>query len=184
MKKNLLLFTTLFIIAQAQEDLDIYEKALQLENNGNYKEAMELYKQIAKNNLPNEDKYLLDIKKNTNKNQVESFTNMKKNFYQKQIDKLDDPQTNESIKQIAVADFNLYPYEKNYLLPITYDLQKTDDGRSQFETQFQISVEKPISYDFFGLNETISAAYTQKSFGKHQKTLLLLEKQTINQKFL
>lgn len=169
MKRLILPIFLLSLNIYAQDNLNLYEKALSLEKEEKYKEAMQLYKQIAKENLNSSDKYLIDIKKNTQENQVESFTNMKKNFYQKQVDKLEDSETNESLKQMIVGDFNLYPYEKNYLMPVTYDLQKSDDGRNQFETQFQISVKKPISYDFFGLNETISGAYTQKSFWQTSK---------------
>lgn len=53
--------------------------------------------------------------------------------------------------------------KKNYLLPATYNINKIED-RNQFETAFQISIEKPMTYDLLGFNETISAAYTQKSF--------------------
>ena len=105
MKKIFLFIITLIYSSFAQENLNIYEKALKLEGEGNYKEAMKLYKQIAKENLSNEDKYLIDIKKNTQDNQVESFTNMKKSFYQKQIDKINDKETDESIKQLTVGDF-------------------------------------------------------------------------------
>jgi phospholipase A1/A2 len=145
------------------EDADkIYKEAQDLENQGNYKEAMLLYKKAANINVSKEDKYLFDLSKNDNQ-KGESFTNMKKAFYQKQIDKVNDKETDENLKQIITGDFDLYPYKKNYLLPATYDFNKSDDRKS-VETSFQISIEKPISYDFFGLNETISAAYTQRSF--------------------
>ncbi len=169
MKKYLLLLCLIISSVYSNNQIQEYEKALKLEEEGKLLEAMEIYKKIAKNNLSNEDKYLLNVKDTNNDKQTESFTSMKKNFYQKQIDKINDNETDESIKQITVGDFDLYPYEKNYLLPVTYDLQNNSDGRSKFETQFQISVEKPISYDFFGLNETISGAYTQKSFWQTSK---------------
>ncbi len=94
---------------------------------------------------------------------------MKKEFYQKQIDKIQDKDTDSSIAQIAKKDFELYSYEKNYLMPATYSLNEENDSREQFETQFQISIEKPISYNFLGLGETISAAYTQKSMWQTAK---------------
>lgn len=145
----------------------LYKEAQDLENQGKYKEAMLLYKKAADLNISKEDKYILELSKNDD-NKAESFTNMKKTFYQNQIDKVNDKETDESLKQIITSDFNLFPYKKNYLLPVTYDFNRSDD-RNPVETAFQISVEKPISYDFFGLNESISAAYTQKSFWQTAK---------------
>ena len=150
------------------EDINkLYEEAETLENQGNYKEAMLLYKKIASPNISKEDKYIFDLSKN-NEHKVESFTNMKKDFYEKQIDKVNDKETDESLKQIITGDFSLYPYKKNYLLPATYDLNKSEE-KNPFETAFQISIEKPIAYNFFGLNDSISAAYTQRSFWQTSK---------------
>lgn len=139
----------------------LYLDAQKLEEEGNYKEAMHLYKKAANTNISKKD--------NSETNKEESFTNLKKAFYEKQIDKVEDIDTNENIKQSITGNFELYPYKKNYILPATYDFNKSDD-RQQFETLYQISIEKPISYNYFGLNEFISAVYTQKSFwqtGKH-----------------
>lgn len=145
------------------EDIDsIYKEAQNLENQGNYKEAMILYKKAANLNITKEDTYLLDLSKNQ-EHKVDTFTNMKKTFYKNQIDKVKDKETDDTLEQFITKDFNLYPYKKNYLLPVNYNFNKIDD-RNKIETSFQISIEKPISYDFFGLDESISAAYTQKSF--------------------
>ena len=148
MKKYLFLF--LFSLCCAQDINTIYIEAQKLENEGNYKEAMLLYKKAA--NLNND----------TN-NKEESFTTLKKAFYERQIEKVEDKESNENIKQSITAGFELYPYKKNYLMPITYDLNETDDRKST-ETMFQISIEKPLSYNLLGQNEFISAAYTQRSF--------------------
>ncbi len=160
MKKFLPLLLCTFCFGESIDKL--YKEARDLENQGNYKEAMLLYKKVADLNTSKEDKYILDLSKDDD-HKVESFTNMKKAFYQNQIDKVNDKETDENLKQLITGDFSLYPYKKNYLLPATYDFNQSED-RSSFETAFQISVEKPISYNFFGLNESISAAYTQKSF--------------------
>jgi phospholipase A1 len=160
MKKYLPLLLSSLCFA---ENINIlYLDAQKLEQEGNYKEAMLLYKKAANLNIPKEEA-------NINSTQ-ESFTTLKKAFYEKQIDKVEDKETNENIKQSITKSFELYPYRKNYILPATYDFNKSDDDKQQFETLFQISIEKPISYDYFGLNETVSASYTQKSFwqtGKH-----------------
>ncbi len=160
MKKLLPLL--IYTLSFSQDLNDLYKKAQDFEKEGKFKEAMLLYKQAANINISEEDKYLIDLAKN-NEYKVESFTNMKKAFYQTQIDKVNDKETDDNLKQIITNDFDLYPYKKNYLLPVTYDLHKSENEK-QFETAFQISVEKPISYNFFGLNESISGTYTQKSF--------------------
>lgn len=161
MKKFLPLFISSLLFS---EDINtIYQEAQNLENQGNYKEAMILYKKAASINLAPEDKYMIDLSKN-NEHKVETFTNMKREFYDKQIEKVNDKETDDSLKQIITNDFDLHPYKKNYLLPVTYDLRKSQEDNKQFETAFQISLEKPLSYNFFTLNESISATYTQKSF--------------------
>ena len=122
MKKYLLLFLCTLCLAENLDEL--YKEAQNLENQGNYKEAMLLYKKAADLNIPKntpEDKYILDLAKN-NEHKVDSFTNMKKAFYQNQIDKVNDKETDENLKQIITSDFGLYPYKKNYILPITYQL--------------------------------------------------------------
>lgn len=100
--------------------------------------------------------------------QINPYTQMKKDFLLKNIKKSKDAETQKSLEQIILSDFTLYPYKKNYLLPITYDLKEKND-RKQVETSFQFSIEKPFLYDIFGLNEVISFAYTQKSFWQTMK---------------
>lgn len=59
--------------------------------------------------------------------------------------------------------FDLLPYKTNYLLPATYNF--TDhEGRKNFETKFQISFQKSLVDNLFGLNETIALGYTQTSW--------------------
>ncbi|MBU0925468.1 phospholipase A [bacterium] len=165
MKKLLPLF--IYSLCFSEDINSLYKEASILENQGNYKEAMILYKKAASLNITKEDKYIIDLSKNED-HKVENFTTMKKSFYQKQINKVKDKETDESLQQLVTKDFNLYPYKKNYLLPATYNFNEIDD-RKQLETAFQISIEKPITYNFFGLDESISAAYTQKSFWQTAK---------------
>ena len=165
MKKILPLI--LYTLCFGETTQELYNQAEFLEKEGKYKEAMLLYKKAFNENITKEDKYIIDLSKDKN-HKVETFTSMKKNFYESKINKLDDNETNNNLRQIITQDFNLYPYKKNYLLPVTYNLNEINN-REQIETAFQISVEKPISYNFFGLNESISAAYTQKSFWQTAK---------------
>ena len=159
MRKYLLLL--LYTLCFSQDINKLYLEAQDLENQGNYKEAMLLYKKIASNNISIKENISDSSKNDTNNS--EYFTKVKENFYENQIEKVEDKETNQSLKQRAIGDFALYPYKKNYLLPATYDFNKSED-RNELETAFQLSVEKPLSYNFFGFNEIISATYTQKSF--------------------
>lgn len=166
MKKFLSLLICSFCLA---EDINnIYEEAKKQEELGNYKEAMLLYKKAATLNISKEDTYLFNLKKNHENEEDRTYTTMKKEFYLKQIDRLDDEETEKNLEQIITKDFNIYPYKKNYLLPVNYSFNDIE-GRKNTETTFQISLEKPISYNFFGLDESISAAYTQKSFWQTTK---------------
>jgi phospholipase A1/A2 len=84
-------------------------------------------------------------------------------FYKDYINKIEDKETSFNLEQKITGNFGLYPYKKNYLLAVTYDHNK-DEYRDQVETIFQFSIKKPITYNFFGLNESFSLGYTQKSF--------------------
>ena len=112
MKKILSLIICSFCFAQTPND--IYQDALKLEEEGNFEEAMLLYKKIATSNISKEDTYLFNLKKNHENEKDRTYTSMKKEFYQKQIDKLEDNETNENIKQSIIKDFSLYHYKKNY----------------------------------------------------------------------
>ena len=157
-KKLFILFIFTLSLCFSEDLNSIYKKAKELEDSGDYKSAMLLYKKIANESLKNpsldksEDLVIKEIKKEP-----------KKEFFEHHIDKSKDKETNDNLEQLVTKDFGIYPYKKNYFLPATYTFNNISN-RDNFETSFQISLEKPISNDFFGLNETISIAYTQKSF--------------------
>jgi len=139
----------------------ILKEAQYLESIGNFKEAMFLYKKIALQNQTQNE--LSNTLENLDSTDLDIFTETKKSFFQENIDKTNDKETNSSIEQLITKDFGIYPYKKNYILPATYTSNNFKD-RKHFETSFQISLEKPIFYNILGLDETISLAYTQKSF--------------------
>ncbi|WP_141048064.1 phospholipase A [Aliarcobacter cryaerophilus] len=157
-KKLFILFIFTLSLCFSEDLNSIYKKAKELEDSGDYKSAMLLYKKIANESLKNpsldksEDLVIKEIKKEP-----------KKEFFEHNIDKSKDKDTNDNLEQLVTKDFGIYPYKKNYFLPATYTFNNILN-RDNFETSFQISLEKPISNDFFGLNEIISIAYTQKSF--------------------
>ncbi len=133
----------------AQDFNSIYKEAKELEDSGDYKSAMLLYKKIANESFKNSF-----VDKNENLIAKEIKKEPKKEFFEKNIDKSEDKETNSNLEQLVTKDFGIYA---------TYTFNNISN-RDNFETSFQISLEKPISNDFFGLNETISIAYTQKSF--------------------
>lgn len=158
MKKSLFLFLILSLFLYPDDELNyLYKEAKALEDSGDYKAAMLLYKKIANSTLNQQNIEKDDL---ISKNII---SNPKQEFFEKNINKSSNKETNSSLEQLVTKDFGIYPYKKNYILPATYSLNSVKN-RDNFETSFQISLEKPISNDFFGLNETISIAYTQKSF--------------------
>ncbi|WP_309496936.1 phospholipase A [Sulfurovum sp.] len=89
------------------------------------------------------------------------------------------PETKALAASIFDGDFfGLTPYRVNYILPISYSKDKPrrvspnlgynglPDEHNTYnknaEVAFQLSLKKDLSYDLFGWNEFITAAYTQK----------------------
>lgn len=161
MLKPIILFIFALTCLYANKSIELYKQAQEYEKKGDFKNAMILYKQAFELSNSSDD-YLVDKSKN-NEYKVQTFTKLKTDFYEDLINKTEDKETNKAVKQILTKSFGLYPYKMNYLLPVTFDDNRKDD-RDRFETKFQFSIEKPISYNFLGLDESISFAYTQKSF--------------------
>ena len=162
MKKLILI--PIFSIYLLANNTHLINQALEYEKNNEFQKAMLLYKKIAlKNKVPEQDK----IKSKENTELEKSFTaksmDKKISFFNSHINDFDDNQTSANVKQMVTSSFNIYPYKSNYFLPITYDSQKIQ-GRKQNESKYQISFRKPISQNFFGLNEEINLAYTQTSW--------------------
>src|SRR5574344_550588 len=163
MKKLLSILISKICLASNE---NILIEAQKLEDEGNFKEAMILYKKAAIINNNKEEKYIDELNK-TQKTQ-ENKTDFKKAFFERNIDSVDDEETEKSVEQLITKDFGIYPYKKNYILPATYTFNDIDD-RHDFETAFQISIEKPLSENLLGLDENISVGYTQKSYWQTTK---------------
>ncbi len=93
-------------------------------------------------------------------------------FILKKIDKTDED-ADAFIRRYISSDFGLYAYRPNYFLPFAYasapypiwsetGATAGQEYEKKYETEFQISLKKLLSFDLFGLNEAIVAAYTQK----------------------
>lgn len=91
----------------------------------------------------------------------------------------DTPETKAMLTSLIDGDFfGLQPYKDNYILPVSWSKDKPRrisptipyrDIPSQYQTynenvevEFQLSLKKELSYNLFGLNEFITAAYTQE----------------------
>jgi phospholipase A1 len=86
------------------------------------------------------------------------------------------PETKSLIGELIEGDFfGIKPYETNYFLPFSYSSKKYNrvsstklpgtyhsEYESNTEVEFQLSLKKPLTYNLFGWNEYITAAYTQK----------------------
>ena len=135
-----------FLMASRTDD---FKRAQELEQSGDIRAAMQIYKELAKSSL-SEQEAVQNVQAN------EPAPNDAK---LKQADLLRD----KSDKNLQNA-LGIELYKFNYLLPVTYAKNVPDDGRKSVETKFQISLAKPLFYDVFGLRESLVAAYTQTSW--------------------
>ncbi|MDR0666350.1 MAG: phospholipase A [Campylobacteraceae bacterium] len=87
----------------------------------------------------------------------------KEQYFDAYLNEYTDNETRNTVFQIASSIFDINPYKSNYLLPITYDFI-THENRQNAEVAFQISFQKDMAYNLFGLKETIGIAYTQRSW--------------------
>ena len=142
--KLLLLFTLLCATLSANELL--LKEAQKYEDNGEYKKAMQIYKELAYENR-----------------KVDDVTQEQIDYIRTKLNKSNNKQTNATIEQMLSSSFNISAYKENYFLPISHDLDARTN-REQNEAKFQLSIKKPIRYNLLGLNETINFGYTQTSW--------------------
>lgn len=135
--------------------IDDFKRAQELEQSGDIKGAMQIYKELAKSSLSEQE-----VVQN-----VQTSQPAPNDAKLKQADLLRD----KSDKNLQNA-LGIELYKFNYLLPVTYAKTVPDDGRKSVETKFQISLAKPLFYDIFGLRESLVAAYTQTSWWQITRT--------------
>ena len=141
-----------FLMASRTDD---FKRAQELEQSGDIKAAMQIYKELAKSSLSEQE-----VAQN-----VQTSQPAPNDAKLKQADLLRD----KSDKNLQNA-LGIELYKFNYLLPVTYAKTVPDDGRKSVETKFQISLAKPLFYDVFGLRESLVAAYTQTSWWQITRT--------------
>lgn len=152
--KKLLVLLFLFVFSYSQNLDTLYKEAKALEEQGNYKEAMELYKRIAQKEREKSELYT-DYIEEDKKKEIEIINET--------FDTVEDKETSRSIEQMLASNFDLYPHKDNYFFPFSYDTRKKQ-GRDQTEAKFQLSVKKPIAHNILGFNETLNFGYTHTSW--------------------
>ena len=148
----LLSLSLTFLMASRMDD---FKRAQELEQSGDIKAAMQIYKELAKSSLSEQEAV----------QNVQTSQSVPNDAKLKQADLLRD----KSDKNLQNA-LGIELYKFNYFLPVTYAKTVPDDGRKSVETKFQISLAKPLFYDVFGLRESLVAAYTQTSWWQITKT--------------
>ncbi|QOG11522.1 phospholipase A [Arcobacter sp. FWKO B] len=151
MKKIIILF--IFIGSSFLLSDTLLIQAQEYEKQGDYKNAMLVYKQIALANQPKD----IEDEENTLSSQIA------RERFAKEYIRSNDLETQLSINQIISSEFGIYAYKKNYFAPVSYS-QNHNDGRQNNEAKFQISIRKPIIHNLFGFDESIEFGYTQTSW--------------------
>ena len=116
-------------------------------------------------------------------NQIDPATNKNGNAYIWSKLDSDTQETQELLgSNLNGGFFGLEPYKTNYILPFSYSthkykrissstyygnypsdmLEKYGEYEKNMEVEFQISFRKSLTYNLFGLNESINFSYTQK----------------------
>lgn len=160
---------------------EMYEKGLGTKID--YKESIYWYKKAA-------SEYAYVVKKKTVDTDSSLLTRLDSQIISNDsmkagnefaLSKLDTntPETKSFLTSLIDGDFfGLKPHKVNYLLPLSYSKDKPNrvdslyghnglpDEYNQYnknmEVAFQFSLRKDLAYNLFGLNEFITAAYTQK----------------------
>jgi len=136
--------------------LDDFKRAQELEQIGDIKAAMQIYKELAKSSL-NEQNVMQNL---------QTSESAPKEAKLKQADLLREDKSDKNLQNALGIEL----YKFNYLLPVTYAKNVPNDERKSVETKFQISLAKPLFYDLFGLRESLVAAYTQTSWWQITRT--------------
>ncbi|TBR80147.1 phospholipase [Campylobacter novaezeelandiae] len=138
----------LFILLSAILYANDFQKALEYEQKGEFKKAMQIYKKLALREQH------LNIDSNTtlkNKDAISVKQESKTNL-------------TDYIEKGKLNAFGIKTYKMNYFLPLAYNFASTNQDYNKMEAKFQISIKKHLFENLFGLNEKYYIAYTQTSW--------------------
>jgi len=93
---------------------------------------------------------------------------------------VDTPEVKSMVTKVLENNFGLQPYYTNYFAPFTYSSSKYTryssvntqsslpqiEYENNIEAEYQLSFQKPLTYNLFGWNEYINIAYTQQVWWK------------------
>ena len=140
-----------------------------------YKKAASKYNHVEKKKIVNRDSL---FKRRIDAQFDRGNANAGNEFALSKVD-THTPETKSLFTSMIDGDFfGLTPHKVNYLLPFSYSKNKANrvdstyghngipNGYNQYnekiETMYQLSLKKQLTYNLFGLNESIFVAYTQK----------------------
>lgn len=171
-----------YILAQMYENGEGMEKDLRKAVHW-YKQAASKYAYVQQEYKPqtNEEEDFSDrLKKQF------TYTSEQKgeNYAFSKID-VETPEVKSMVMKFLEKRFGLQPYKTNYFAPFTYsssryrrpfsiynesvltdDLLQDIEYENNFEAEYQLSFQKPLTYNLFGWNEYINVAYTQQVWWK------------------
>ncbi|MBZ7928800.1 phospholipase A [Campylobacter molothri] len=161
--KKIILFFLIYNLAWAEN----FEEAMEFEKKGDYKKAMQIYKNLllkAQNQMQNQS--FTDEK--SEKNKVSNTQTFKNN-----------PQKKEDFSKLALANYldentgfnplGITAYKMNYFLPFAYSFGSLGNDSRKMETKFQLSIKKRLFENLFGLDEKYYIGYTQTSWWQNYK---------------
>ena len=160
MKRAIFGLLAIFCILSANENLlELYQKANEFEKSGDTQNAMQIYKKIAEISLNLEQNSQIQTTQNSQNSSNLNPQSIVENSPNLEISENLQNSTNSEQNELFLG---LKAYEPIYVL-WTHDFKSKED-RKRNELKFSFSLERPMLYDFFGLDEKISLAYTQTSW--------------------
>lgn len=185
----------LFLIALLTLSLEAfvtYNEANLLYESGNYKEAFEAFKILAKDDpdaaymlaymyekgagCDKDEQKAAKWYRTSSRIYFEQAKGSPLREVQKQqkeifkvLDRVEDDETQNTLKQYAQSLYNFKAHNANYFLPMSYRYKGNygdinGHETKKIETEFQVSLKYDFATNFFNLREIYSVAYTQKSF--------------------
>lgn len=143
--------------------MELYQKAVECESSGNFKEALKYYKLSAQKLLNRSDDLSLQLASNLEQSlKFEPTLNSKINLDLNSKSQIHKNHQNSQNSQENELFWGITAHQNNYFLPIVYSSYK--GSHKDITSEFSISLKKLIASDIIGLNEDYYFAYTQLSW--------------------
>lgn len=143
--------------------MELYQKAVECESSGNFKEALKYYKLSAQKLLNRSDDLSLQLASNLEQSlKFEPTLNSKINLDLNSKSQIHKNHQNSQNSQENELFWGITAHQNNYFLPIAYSSYK--GSHKDITSEFSISLKKLIASDIIGLNEDYYFAYTQLSW--------------------